>query len=77
MWPVKRKYRHLKDFLRYPLKPLSLRATKGYQRRVRECPYRLSQAFVEGVESHRQRMSDDQSTSSRGAAKLSGARRSS
>ncbi len=56
MWPVEASYQHLEKFLQYPLKPLSLRATEGYQKRAKQCPYRLSKAFLEGVAQHLQRM---------------------
>ncbi|HJT79103.1 MAG TPA: DNA (cytosine-5-)-methyltransferase [Gemmataceae bacterium] len=59
MWPVKKPYRHLEDFLEFPLKPLSLRATQGYQNRARQCPYRLSREFLDGVAQHLQRMRKD------------------
>lgn len=55
-WPVAEEYRHLAEFLRHPLKPLSPRATAGYQSRLRRCKYRLSAAFVEAVERHRRRV---------------------
>lgn len=57
-YPLDASYQHLETFLRYPLKPLSLRATLGYQARLRQCPYRLSRDFLEGVEAHRRLMSE-------------------
>ena len=59
MWPIEVTYRHLEGFLEHPLKPLSLRATLGYQDRARRCPYRLSKEFLAGVEQHLQRMKEN------------------
>ena len=59
MWPLEVPYRPLEGFLEYPLKPLSLRATLGYQNRAMRCPYRLSKEFLEGVDSHLRRMKDE------------------
>lgn len=36
MWPVRFEYEHLAEFLRYPSTPLSVRATAGFQQRVRK-----------------------------------------
>jgi DNA (cytosine-5)-methyltransferase 1 len=59
-WPVATAYRHLADFLEHPLAPLSVRATRGYLDRLRQCPYRLSKEFVAGVEAHLRRMQSEQ-----------------
>jgi DNA (cytosine-5)-methyltransferase 1 len=56
MWPISTPYRHLSDFLEYPLKPLSYKATAGYYQRALKCPYRLSDWFLDDVKKHLDKM---------------------
>jgi DNA (cytosine-5)-methyltransferase 1 len=35
-WPVQKRYRHLAEFLRFPTRPLSVRAAEGFHRRAVE-----------------------------------------
>lgn len=56
-WPVKLKYDHLADFLRYPTKPLSERATAGFLKRVRaSTTLRFPKGFKRDVANHLREM---------------------
>lgn len=56
MWPVQYERPHLLDFLRYPLRPLSARATAGFLKRAKEGFVKFPEGFLEEVEIHLQRM---------------------
>jgi DNA (cytosine-5)-methyltransferase 1 len=51
-WPVTAPLPQLRDFLEFPLKPLSEKATRGFLRRARESRLRFMPGFLEGVERH-------------------------
>lgn len=51
-WPVRRSYAHLHDFLRYPLAPLSRRATAGFVRRVKNSSLRARTEWLDDLEEH-------------------------
>ncbi len=55
-WPEARPFTPIRDFLRYPLKPLSLRATRGYLGRLRaaaaEGRFRMADGFYDAVQMH-------------------------
>lgn len=48
-YPINACYKHLKDFLSDPLKPLSLRAVNGYYSRVLECSCRPPEKFLDDL----------------------------
>ena len=52
MWPVSFKRDALVDFLRFPTKPLSARATLGFLQRLHKGQLRLPDGFLEAVEAH-------------------------
>jgi DNA (cytosine-5)-methyltransferase 1 len=56
MWPVRKPYRHLSNFLRYEQKPLSERATAGFYKRARASSLRFVDGFLDDVEFHLQQM---------------------
>jgi DNA (cytosine-5)-methyltransferase 1 len=49
-WPVKHRYQHLQDFLRYPPTPLSRRALSGFLSRARRSTLRFPDGLIEAVE---------------------------
>jgi len=51
-WPVNVPAPSLLDFLQYPTKPLSARATAGFLRRAREGSLRFAPGFLDAVEKH-------------------------
>jgi DNA (cytosine-5)-methyltransferase 1 len=53
-WPVKVDQPSLLSFLRYPLKPLSSTATRGFLSRARASHLRFEKGFLEGVARHLQ-----------------------
>jgi DNA (cytosine-5)-methyltransferase 1 len=55
-WPVHAPYQHLKDFLQYPTKPLSERATAGFLSRARSGSLRFPDGFLSAVSEHLERM---------------------
>lgn len=57
MYPEATPYRHLHEFLKYPLKPLSARATEGYRSRLRMCSCNPHPQFVEAIDAHAREMS--------------------
>ena len=58
LWPVRTPTPHLADFLKYPTKPLSERATAGFLERTTRSQLRFSEGFVEAVASHLEQMRD-------------------
>ncbi len=56
-WASKASQLPLSDFLRFPLKPLSLRATRGFLKRAGECTNVVySPRFIESLQTHAERM---------------------
>jgi DNA (cytosine-5)-methyltransferase 1 len=51
-WPVRRKYKRLEDFLKYPTSPLSYRATAGFYSRAVASSLRFHPNFLSDVEEH-------------------------
>lgn len=51
-WPVQRPRDPLSDFLRYPLRPLSRKATAGFFARASRSSLRFMPGFLEAVENH-------------------------
>lgn len=55
-WPVSKPFVPLDEFLRYPVTPLSLRATQGFRKRLEASSLRLPMGFLEAVELHEEQM---------------------
>jgi DNA (cytosine-5)-methyltransferase 1 len=55
-WPLRFPAIHLADFLQYPTKPLSERATAGFLERTTRSQLRFAEGFVDAVTSHLDRM---------------------
>lgn len=55
-WPVRHKPQPLSEFLRYPGRPLSERATAGFLARIKASTLRVPNGFIEAVEAHLKRM---------------------
>lgn len=55
-WPVRRRYRHLAEFLRFPPADLSIRATAGFLGRAKSGRLRFPEGFLADVEQHLRRM---------------------
>jgi len=55
-WPVHTATPHLPEFLRYPTKALSVRATVGFLRRTDSSSLRFPEGFLDGVRRHLERM---------------------
>lgn len=51
-WPVQYKSRPLSEFLRYPGRPLSKRATAGFLSRIKASTLRSPSGFIDAVEAH-------------------------
>jgi DNA (cytosine-5)-methyltransferase 1 len=56
MWPVRQGYQHLGEFLEYPTKLLSERATAGFLRRIRASTLRFAKGFKRDIANHLKRM---------------------
>jgi len=56
-YPVSSSYKRIEEFLKFPLKPLSERATRGYLSRARRCWWYVSPTFLSDVEAHLHTMS--------------------
>ena len=54
-WPVRDAYQSLREFLQYPVAPLSVRATEGFLRRARDSSLRFAPGFLEDVATHLER----------------------
>jgi DNA (cytosine-5)-methyltransferase 1 len=52
MYPVRRRHRHLEQFLSYPVSPLSPRATEGFLRRAQAGNLRFPPGFLDDVAAH-------------------------
>ncbi len=55
-WPVRRPSPPLADFLKYPPRPLSLKAAEGFRARTRTSSLRFPPGFLEAVDAHIERM---------------------
>lgn len=55
-WPLHTPTRHLLDFLEYPTKPLSARATEGFLRRTQVSRLRFPPGFLPSVRRHLEQM---------------------
>jgi DNA (cytosine-5)-methyltransferase 1 len=55
-YPLRCKYQGLDTFLRFPTKPLSAKAARGYLRRARRGNLRHPPGFIERLDSHAERM---------------------
>jgi DNA (cytosine-5)-methyltransferase 1 len=49
MWPERRPYRHLEEFLRYPMTPLSRRALSGFLSRASRSTLRFPEGLIDAV----------------------------
>lgn len=56
MWPVQRPLQHLLDFLQFPMKPLSARASAGFLRRTKISTLHFPAGFIEDVSRHLEKM---------------------
>jgi len=54
-WPVRRAPRGLSEFLRYPTKPLSLKATSGFIARTRKSSLHFPAGFLDALGRHAER----------------------
>jgi DNA (cytosine-5)-methyltransferase 1 len=52
-WPVSREAQGLEDFLKFPGKPLSLRATEGFFKRISASRLKLKPGFLRAVDAYR------------------------
>lgn len=57
-WPVRRPYKPLAEFLKYPTVPLSARAAAGFLARAERGSLRFPEGFLEDVSLHLELMSD-------------------
>jgi len=55
-WPVRRPYRSLEGFLRYPVQPLSAKATAGFLSRAERGSLRFPPGFLLALERHLERV---------------------
>lgn len=55
-WPVRRTQRHLAEFLRFPRKPLSIRAAAGFLDRATKSSLRFEPGFLDAVRAHLKQM---------------------
>jgi len=55
-WPLATELPRLMDFLEYPLKPLSARATAGFYKRASNSTLRFADGFLPAVQQHLRRM---------------------
>lgn len=74
-WPIRRPYVGIGDFLQYPLKALSARATAGFLQRARAGTLNFAEGFLESVEVHLARMSSEAGQESVATERHSGRRR--
>lgn len=57
-WPMRERYESLAAFLRYPVTPLSERATAGFLERTSRSTLRFPEGLLDAVEAHLRRMRD-------------------
>lgn len=55
-WPVRQPYQGLRSFLRFPTRPLSMKATLGFLQRARRSTLRYEPRFLVDVEHHLRQM---------------------
>jgi DNA (cytosine-5)-methyltransferase 1 len=55
-WPVRRRYKHLEDFLRYETRPLSERASAGFLTRAEASRLNFPTGFLDEVRAHHTRL---------------------
>lgn len=55
-WPVRRAYTSLEAFLKFPTRPLSVRATRGFLSRTERSSLRFPDGFIEALRAHEVRM---------------------
>jgi DNA (cytosine-5)-methyltransferase 1 len=60
LWPIRRRHRHLVEFLKYPTVPLSARATAGFLDRARRGSLNFAPGFLDDVAIHAKRMAQEQ-----------------
>jgi DNA (cytosine-5)-methyltransferase 1 len=60
-WPVKRKYKSLDVFLKFPTSPLSEKATAGFLRRAEAANLRFEDGFLDAVRAHLAKMQNAKS----------------
>ena len=58
-WPVDRKYQGLEEFLRYPLQPLSAKATSGFLSRITESTLKVDKTFIRDIRYHLSQVEKD------------------
>jgi DNA (cytosine-5)-methyltransferase 1 len=58
-WPVRAQYRSLASFLRFPVKPLSERASAGFLHRTSDSTLRFPAGLLEAVEAHLERIRNE------------------
>ncbi len=51
-WPIKKKFKGLDAFLKYPLKPLSIRASNGYLSRAEQGNLKHPPNFIDNLKKH-------------------------
>lgn len=68
-WPKRLKAPPLAEFLRYPVEPLSLRATRGFLDRAGKGSLRFPAGFLDAVAAHAARMNPGASSTGRQAAR--------
>jgi DNA (cytosine-5)-methyltransferase 1 len=51
-WPMRRAVKPLREFLRFPTQPLSLKAAEGFRSRTRTSSLRFRAGFLEAVDAH-------------------------
>jgi DNA (cytosine-5)-methyltransferase 1 len=56
MWPVTNQRPHLSEFLRFPMNPLSARASNGFLRRAQNSSLAFQRGFLDAVSRHAARM---------------------
>jgi DNA (cytosine-5)-methyltransferase 1 len=59
-WPIRRPTQPLTKFLKYPLGPLSAKATAGFLSRASTSSLRFPEGFIDAVEAHLRRVGGDQ-----------------
>jgi DNA (cytosine-5)-methyltransferase 1 len=52
IWPEQRPYKHLSEFLAYPLKPLSVRAAEGFLSRAARSTLHFPDGFLDAIRAH-------------------------
>jgi DNA (cytosine-5)-methyltransferase 1 len=63
-WPMRRALKPVREFLRFPTQPLSLKAAEGFRSRTRTSTLRFRAGFLEAVDAHIQAMRQRRSNGS-------------